>query len=227
MSRSIRLPTAFRLVCRDAVDSTNAVAKALAEDGAEDGTLVWARRQTAGRGRHGRSWTSPEGNLYLSIVCRPGAPIDRLGQLSFVTAVAVADALEPRLPDGHKLQLKWPNDVLIDGCKVTGILLESAVGAGGEPTWVVIGVGVNLAHHPESTDSLTPPSSLKALGARDISPESVLEAFAARFLHWRRLWLAEGFAPVRAAWLRRAYRLGETVTARLEPRPDQRPVRRS
>lgn len=219
MTGTVRLPTAFRLIARNAVDSTNAVAKALAEEGAEDGTLVWGRRQTAGRGRHGRAWASPEGNLYVSLVCRPGAPPDKLGQLSFVTAVSVAEALEPLLPKGRKLELKWPNDVLIDGGKVTGILLESSMSAGEGQAWVVIGVGVNLAHHPERTDSLTPPTSLKALGAGDISPEAVLEAFAERFLHWRRLWLAEGFAPVRAAWLKRAYRLGATVTARLEPTP--------
>lgn len=214
-----RLPTAFRLIDRDVVDSTNAIAKTLAEEGAEDGVLVWGRRQTAGRGRHGRDWASPEGNLYLSLICRPGASADKLGQLSFVTAVAVAEALEPFLPAAHKLELKWPNDVLIDGGKVTGILLESSMSADGSRPWVVIGVGINIAHHPESTDSTTPPTSLKALGEVDVRPERVLEAFAERFSFWRRAWLGQGFAPVRAAWLRRAYRLGVDVTARLAPAP--------
>ena len=122
---AVHLPSPYRLVQRDEVDSTNAEAKRLAAEGAPDSTIVWARRQTKGRGRRGRTWVSPEGNLYFSILLRPPYPARDVMQLGFVTANAVADALQVAAPRGTFVNVKWPNDVLMEGKKAAGILLEA------------------------------------------------------------------------------------------------------
>ncbi len=104
--------------------------------------MVVAGRQTRGRGRHGRDWFSPEGNLYASILLRPGLPPARLSELGFVVALAAADAADAVLPGG-RARLKWPNDVLVDGGKIAGILVEII-----EDNAAVIGIGLNIAHAP-------------------------------------------------------------------------------
>ncbi|HEV7370880.1 biotin--[acetyl-CoA-carboxylase] ligase [Arenibaculum sp.] len=208
------LPEGWRLLAHDVVGSTSDVAKALARDGAAHGTVVTARRQEAGRGRRGRAWTSPEGNLLASIVLRPGGRPARAAQLSFVAAIAVAEALCALVPDAVAVRCKWPNDVLLDGAKVSGILLESETTAGGTVDWLVVGIGVNVLHHPD--DALYPTTSLRAAGAAVRGPEDVLEPLAAALDRWERRWAAQGFAPVRAAWLSVAHGRGGPVTARLD-----------
>ena len=138
------LPGAFRRVAHDEVGSTNAEALRLAEAGAPEFTLVTTRWQTAGRGRRGKTWVSPEGNLYASIVLRPDRPPAVLSQLSFVVALAAGDLLD-RLGVQCRIAFKWPNDVLVEGAKISGILLEGGQGH------LVAGIGVNLAHHPADT----------------------------------------------------------------------------
>ena len=120
------LPPGFRLAALETVDSTNAEALRRAEAGAPDGTFVWARRQEAGRGRQAKPWSSPAGNLYTSLLLRPACAPARAAELSFVAAVAVADTVADLLgPAGPAVSCKWPNDVLVDGAKISGILLES------------------------------------------------------------------------------------------------------
>ena len=142
----------FRLVRMESVGSTNAEAARLAGEGAVDGTLVWAERQTAGRARRGREWRSPPGNLYCSLILRPAVPPWAAAQLSFVAALAVADTLAAFAPRDVPVRVKWPNDVLLAGRKASGILLESMPGTGGLVDWVVIGAGINVASHPEDTE---------------------------------------------------------------------------
>jgi BirA family biotin operon repressor/biotin-[acetyl-CoA-carboxylase] ligase len=209
-----RLPAFYRLTALDSIDSTNEEARRLADDGAAEGTLVWALEQTAGRGRRGRSWASPHGNLYLSLLLRPDCRAGVAAQLGFVAALSLAEALDPLLPGSlQPAEVKWPNDILLQGRKVAGLLLETASRPDGGLDRLVIGAGVNVATHP--TDTPYPATSLAAEGATT-NPAAVLEGFAAGFEAWRGRWLAEGFGPVRAAWLLRARGLGQPLTVRLD-----------
>ena len=211
-----RLPAAYRLVLYDTVDSTNDEAKRLARAAAEEGTLVWAIEQTAGRGRRGHTWASPPGNLYASLILRPRCPIDQAAQLGFIAALAVGatlgSILKKRL-DG--LSYKWPNDVLLRGRKIAGILLESELGEGGSLEFVVVGVGINLVSSPRNAEF--PATSIAEEDLGTVSPGAALEEFAGHFWAWEERWREEGFAPVRRAWRTHAAALGEPIRVRLEP----------
>src|SRR5271154_795990 len=113
----------YHLLSFDALDSTNEEARRLANGGGCHGAVIWAKRQTEGKGRLGRVWISSEGNLFVSVLLQPDKPLKEFSQLSFVTAVAALEALEALIPEGRKLTCKWPNDILIDGRKLGGILL--------------------------------------------------------------------------------------------------------
>lgn len=201
MTQSAKLDPFYHLTTLNSVGSTNDVAKGLAVARAPEGTLVWAREQTIGRGRHGRSWASPPGNLYVSLILRPQVPADQATQWSFIAAVALAKALVTLLPPTAHVQHKWPNDILVDGCKIAGILLESAAGSQEHVDWLIVGLGVNVDSYPEGGDYDA--TSLRAHGAK-ATPQSVLEELCGSTLTWRQRWLNDGFAPVRAAWLDRA-----------------------
>lgn len=209
-----RLPEGYRPVSRETVGSTNDEAKRLARSGAEEGTLVWALEQTLGRGRRGREWVSPRGNLYASLVLRPACPLDRAAQLGFVAALAVGDALAALVPGLREPALKWPNDVLVGGRKIAGLLLEAEIGENGNLAFLIVGVGINLVSAP--TDAEFPATSILGEGHRPPEPAATLEAFAPHFDSWARCWREEGFAPVRAAWRTRARGLGEPIRVRLE-----------
>jgi len=194
-----RLPATYRLVFYDTLDSTNEEAKRLARTASEDGTLVWALEQTAGRGRRGRAWASPPGNLYASLILRPQCPLDRAAQLGFAAALAVGDTLTSTCEQPlDRLFYKWPNDVLLHDRKVAGILLESELGEGEFPKFVVLGVGINLVSSPRETEF--PATSIAEQGLGTVSPSSALEEFASHFRAWMERWREEGFAPIRAAW---------------------------
>jgi BirA family biotin operon repressor/biotin-[acetyl-CoA-carboxylase] ligase len=205
MTELPRLPAFYSLRHFAEIDSTNDEAKRQAAAGGPSGLVVWADGQTAGRGRQGRVWQSPPGNLYCSILLRPERAAAEVAQLSFAAALAVCDALAPWQP-----RCKWPNDVLIEGRKIAGILLESEA-ATGKVAWLVIGIGINLAHHPAATE--TPAISLAALGTA-MAPGDALTAVCDHFLRWHEAWLAQGFAPLRAAWLNRAFGLGSEIRVR-------------
>lgn len=185
------------LHCFDEVGSTNTVARDLARAGAVEGTVVIADAQTQGRGRLGRTWTSPAGrNLYLSIVLRPRLPDARLGQVSLVAGVATCEAVRAHCA----AVLKWPNDVLVDGRKVAGLLIESE--GEGASRFLILGIGVNL----NATRADFPPElrdkagsvrmATNALVERERFTASLLAQLERRYdeLH------AQGFAALRAAW---------------------------
>lgn len=197
----------------DRVDSTNAQAMRMAPD-LSGPAWIMARRQTAGRGRRGRVWTDPPGNFAASLVLRPeGGPADA-ARLSFVAALAVHDALRAVCGPRLNVALKWPNDVLLNGGKLSGILLES-VGTGGIVQSLVIGIGVNLGDVPGTVEpGAIRPVSLRGETGLCVAPEELLDALAPSFDGWRRQMRDYGFAPIRTAWLARAARLGETITAR-------------
>ncbi|HZB93315.1 MAG TPA: biotin--[acetyl-CoA-carboxylase] ligase [Stellaceae bacterium] len=203
----------FRLVRFGEIDSTNEEAKRRAASGAPEGTLVTAAAQSAGRGRRGRSWVSVPGNLYMSLLLRPERSAGAAAQLGFAAALALGEAVSPLLPPGRELGYKWPNDVLVGGRKISGILLESQASAEGELDWLVVGIGVNIASHPAASDY--PATSLAAEGAATVTPATLLEGVAGRLLFWYELWLAEGFAPLRRAWLAHAIGLEQPIRVRL------------
>ncbi len=175
-----------------------------------DETWVRADTQTGGRGRRGRPWVSVPGNLFASVVARPQAGEGPAPQLSFVAALALVHALDPFVAPA-RLTLKWPNDVLLDGTKAAGILLEGTAGA------TIIGFGVNLAGHPDATER--PATSLPAAGVAAPPAAEVADRLAAGFAATRQLWREHGFAPIREAWLARAAGLGRTLEARLGSGP--------
>ncbi len=175
-----------------------------------------AREQQAGRGRRGRAWADPPGNFAATLVMRPQGPASDAARLSFVAALAVHDALRDLCGPALNLSLKWPNDVLLNGGKLSGILLESS-GAGGQVAVLAIGIGVNLAQAPEASQvepGALRPVSLAGETGLTVTPDDLLDALAIRFDEGARQMAAYGFAPIRAAWLARAARLGETITAR-------------
>jgi BirA family biotin operon repressor/biotin-[acetyl-CoA-carboxylase] ligase len=197
----------FQATFLETVGSTSDEARARAEAGAPEGTMVVAARQEQGRGRAGRRWSSPPGNLYASVVLRPDCAPAIAAQLSFVSAVALAEALDALAPGSLDIRLKWPNDVLADGRKVAGILLESAL-SGERVAWVVVGIGLNLVVHP--ADSRWPATNLDRLGFR-VSPRAALDALAPALRARYEAWRTGGFESVREAWLARAFGLGETI----------------
>lgn len=164
---------------------------ALAAEGTAEGLWLRAERQTAGRGRMGRDWRSPAGNLYASTLVRLRSGDPPAPSLTFVAAVALFDALRLFAPDAA-WQIKWPNDLLADGSKLSGILPERAGDA------VVVGIGVNLASHPQNLDR--PTTSIAALTGVAPDPAAFLEALAGKFETWRDIWRREGLLRVLARW---------------------------
>lgn len=206
-------PAPFSVIEHDILESTNDEACRLASEDAAEGTVVWAHQQRAGRGRRGRAWQSPEGNLYFSVLLRPAAAPAAAAQLSLVAAVAMADTLADLLPADVPVEQKWPNDVLVDGRKIAGILLESSGAAADRVDWVVIGCGLNVAVAPE--DTAMPATSLAAAGAASADRKAILMALLDSLHRWRGQWETAGIAPVRTAWLSRARGLGQEITVRL------------
>jgi BirA family biotin operon repressor/biotin-[acetyl-CoA-carboxylase] ligase len=203
-----------RHVSYETLGSTNAEAVARARAGERGPLWITALSQSAGRGRRGNAWVSPPGNLYATLLlCEPSPP-EQAPQLSFVTALALHDAVaECASPLAPMLKLKWPNDLLLGPAKVAGILIEGE----SEPAFAVaIGIGVNCSAHPE--DMAFPATDLAAAGAV-VTPEAMFGALSyamsRRLAQWQR---GQGFAGIRADWLKRAAGLGEDIRVRLPER---------
>jgi BirA family biotin operon repressor/biotin-[acetyl-CoA-carboxylase] ligase len=191
------------------VESTQTVAFTLAAEGAPDGTVVMADSQAAGRGRRGRTWLDePGSSLLVSIVLRPRLEPARLPGLSLAAAVAVAEALTRTA--GLRPRLKWPNDVLVGGRKLAGILLETRL-SGERPT-TVLGVGVNLSQRVFPADLGQRATSVWLASGRLVDRDALLSALLDALGDWRRRLERQGFAPVRTRWRALADTLGRTVT---------------
>ena len=185
--------------------STNDDMAALARDGVPEGAWLRADSQQGGRGRQGRHWVSPPGNLYASTLVRRMAGDPSAPTLALVAAVAL-DALLQGWLGADRLMIKWPNDLLADGAKISGILLEGVDDA------VVVGIGVNLAHHPEAVDR--PATSLAALGLSAPDPGDFVADLAASFAGWLARWRNEGLGVVLARWHARAHPPGTALSVR-------------
>ena len=205
-------PEGYALKHFDEIDSTNEEARRLAAGGGKGPLWITADKQTAGRGRRGRVWQSPPGNLAATLLIDPARPAAECAQLSFVAALAASDMIASAAPRAD-IRVKWPNDVLAEGRKIAGILLESASTGAAPPQWLAIGIGINLQHFPPDTEF--PAISLAALGAGPPSPRDALAALASAFAKWYELWRVRGFVPVREAWLARAAGLGARIVVRL------------
>lgn len=184
----------------DTVDSTMDIVRDLASQGIAEGLVVQGGEQTGGRGRRGNTWTSPKGNLYQSILLRPSVARMRWGELSFVIAVALADTVLQCGVDDEDIALKWPNDVLVKGEKLAGILIEAG------DDFVIVGTGVNIQLAPEDKARLSDYTDLSIDQCRDI--------FLGCIKHYYSMWQETGFAPIREKWMGKAYRLHEMIQAR-------------
>lgn len=200
----------WRIETYDSVGSTQDILKEQAMSGAAEGVVIQGLEQRSGRGRHGNHWISPKGNLYLSILLRPDCSPERAGQLAFVLALAVGETVQfclaPELQ--QNVTLKWPNDILFNGLKVSGILLETNIKTNVVDA-VFVGVGMNV---------LAPPDG--HVGLRDVcdtvpSIDTCRDVLLDKLAWWYGAWQQKGFAPVRAAWLKQAHGLGQQVTARM------------
>jgi BirA family biotin operon repressor/biotin-[acetyl-CoA-carboxylase] ligase len=202
-----------RLVAHDSIDSTNAEALRLARAGESGPIWIMAEEQTAGRGRRGRLWHSPRGNLHVSLLLTNPCVPERAPQLSFVAALALHDALGQVAPAARSaLRFKWPNDLLLGGAKVAGILVEGESTLS-RPFTATIGVGVNCASHP--SDTPYPATDLQAAGTA-VATHPLLSALAAamgrRLGQWAR---GEGFEAIRADWTACAAHLRDVIRLRV------------
>ncbi|AUG53055.1 biotin--[acetyl-CoA-carboxylase] ligase [Thalassospira marina] len=211
----VRLPDGYVLHFHEVIDSTNEEAKRLGDKGAPGGALILAARQLAGRGRRGREWKSPTGNLFLSLLLRPNCPLQESARLTFLAALAMAEAVDIVSNGEITPECKWPNDLMVGGRKLCGILLESASSHGRDTDYLVIGTGVNIAFHPDDVER--PSTSFAALGVM-IRIEDLVSAYISRFDDLYSAWQQDGFNAIRQAWLDRAYGFGQPIVARLSER---------
>lgn len=201
--------TDFEVRHYEELGSTNDEARRLAEAGAAHGTVVHADKQSAGRGRFSRRWFSPPGNLYVSIVLRLDGSPARMVELGFLAALAVADAVDALLPKQVRASLKWPNDVLVRGGKIAGILLEQT----GDIK--ILGIGLNVLHAP--SDAGYPTATIVGAGGL-ATVDGTRDKLLANLGHWLQVWQQDGFPPIRAAWLARAHPPGSPLSVRLSDR---------
>jgi len=215
-------PQGVGRVVLETVESTNAEALRLAAEGEAGPVWILAHRQTRGRGRQGRRWTDPTGNFAATLMMRLQASPAQAAQRSFVAALALHEALVELCGTPERFSLKWPNDVLLDGGKLAGILLESVTDANAGMV-LCVGIGVNLLAAPEVEPGAVRPVSLaQATGVR-LEPVEFLDVLAPAFVGWEAKLTGDGFDVVRRAWLDRAARLGEEIEARL-PKQNYRGV---
>ncbi len=203
------MSVAWRVNLYQSVSSTMTLAHEASAAGAEEGYVIQALMQESGKGRHGNDWTSPMGNLYLSVLLRPNCVTERAGELAFVVAVALSAALDVYIdPKKHVKKLKWPNDILVDGLKISGILIETNLHDNSLDS-VVIGMGLNIFKAPDLA------VSLNDIAEEPVYINKVRETVLDKLSHYYGEWQESGFAPIRKIWLNQAHGLNEPMTARL------------
>lgn len=200
----------YNLLIFDEVDSTNLESKRLALGGAEGNFVIWAKHQTHGKGRYGKTWESLSDNLYLSILLDASTFIQQQTELSFVTALAIYNVVKVKaLSHEHKynIALKWPNDVMVNSSKIAGILLESVkVGA---IHHLIIGIGLNVHNHPNDLGRLTTSMSMINNECYDLG--EILDLTISSFEYYYTLWRKKGFSYIRKLWLQKIYNPHETM----------------
>lgn len=191
----------------DACASTNLLARELAAEAPDYPTWIVAGVQTSGRGRQGRTWISETGNLYASLLFRPKLKPADLAALPFVIALAVRDSILRMGVEESLVQCKWPNDILVSGKKVSGILIETCSEGNEDVGHVIVGIGINLLHHPK--EAQFPATNLKNVSGKVISLEEAIAILAASVKEQIDAWRVDAFETVRQNWLACAWGLGE------------------
>ena len=206
---SASAPSPTRVEVFAELGSTNDEAMSRARAGEPGPLWIVAARQTAGRGRQGRSWISPEGNLHASLLLTDPSSPALAAQLGFVAGVCLIDALREATGAGERIKLKWPNDALLDGAKISGLLLEASQSLSGALA-IVVGFGVNCAHHPENLAYAS--ADLSSFGPL-ANASAIQRAIDLHFRKWLAVWRrGEGFADIRGAWIARAAGIGSTIS---------------
>ena len=200
------------IIAFDELDSTNAEARRRAEAGERGPVWLTAALQTAGRGRRGRHWQTARGNLAATYLFTTDKSAGEAAQISFVAALAAWD-LAARYVSSELITLKWPNDPMIGGRKVGGILVESGAVAGGG-VWLAVGTGINLAHSPGISERPVTAIAQHMAGEPPTTVEAI-EVLREAFAKWETCWLGEGFAAIARAWTAKAHGLGALCEARL------------
>jgi len=207
----MNVPDGFSHQAFVSLDSTNKEAIRQLEAGAASGLWITSGEQTGGRGRGGRVWISEPGNLYSSLIYDCGKDIYTAAQLSFVTSLAVRQTILEFLPD-NTVKCKWPNDVLLENKKISGILLESHSMGSGTPNHIIIGIGINIAQHPEVTSYGS--THLNEYAKKSIMPEDVFNRLTQKMAFWIDFWQNNGFGEIRKQWLNCCKGLNEMITVR-------------
>ncbi len=211
----MELPSGYTHIALEKVGSTNEEAARFLEEGAAtDHTVITAKEQVKGRGRGARTWSSPPGNLYATLVLTPERAESEWPHLCFVLSLAIAETLKIILRNKAQLHVKWPNDVLVGGRKICGILLETHQTKAGKKV-MLVGFGVNCRHHPEG--GLFPATDLvfEGVSQSNATPEVILAFILQQFEPLYQNWLTLGLKNIRPAWLNLAKNLGETITIRV------------
>lgn len=193
------LPGLYEPVVVDRADSARAHAERLAARGAEEGTIVWVKKQTEGLGRRGKYWISGESNLHCAIVLRPEESFEACCQLSLLAGVCACQAITLVGEPMEELRLVWPNDVYLNQGKVAAVHLSGALSSDAQVEWMVVSLNVNTFSHPTSLGFNA--SSLRGEGFQEYERVPVLEGFAREFLAWINRWAEQGLEPVRKVWL--------------------------
>jgi len=213
---SPNLPGLYDLVTVDQADSARAHAERLAAGGADEGTLVWVRKQTEGLGRRGNYWISGENNLHCAVVLRPEEPFAACCQLSLLATVCTSQAITLVGEPMEELRLGWPNDVYLNRGKVAAVHISGVLDADDRVDWMVVSVNINTFSHPSGLGFSA--ASLKGEGFEVYDRVEVLEGFAREFLTWLNRWAEDGLEPVRKVWLWRGDREGDERSIALDCR---------
>jgi len=208
----IKVPDGFYHQAFLSIDSTNKLGKRKIEEGAKSGLWISADEQTVGRGRGARVWVSKPGNLYCSLIYDVGKDLTNATQLSFVTSLAVRDTVAGLLKSAD-IKCKWPNDVMVGGKKICGILLETHTGADVQSNFIIIGIGINIEHHPDLT--LYQATHINEQCGIKYSSDDVFHRLVHNMARWLDIWQKEGFLKVKEEWLNHSIGLGETITVRM------------
>lgn len=202
----------FDFIFLNDVDSTNLEAARYINENKKNAAykVICANKQTAGKGREDRKWHSPEGNLYLTIIIPKTNSLEVMSQLSFVTSLAIHKSLKNIFKEyglNKDIKLKWPNDVLVDDKKISGILIEAPSLC---EEYILVGVGLNISSHPDLQDK--PTTSLKNEGVDIISNINITNMFMNEFNRYYKKWLIDDFIPIRDEWIKNAQNIGKLIS---------------
>ena len=214
MKSKLQIPSVYEVVALETVDTVLDEAIRRAENGADEGTLIWAQDQTQTRWRGDSGWLPGSGNLHCAIILRPDFATAITPELNFVAAVSLSNAIAARLSPGVSLRYRWPNDIILNTDKVAGVMLAASPLRDAHYEWVVLAAHVNIATYPEDQD-INAVSIIDAEGLTDIDPPSLLEDYAKHFLSSINKWSETGLASILKSWQQRVDGIGERISINL------------